>query len=90
MRKAILMGVLTILALLLASGVALAATINGTNRGDVLNGGPGHDRIIAGAGTGHKVYARDGEQDLICVSPDSNGQIKTADPQDEFIFNNSC
>jgi len=32
----------------------------------------------------------DGEQDLICVDPNSSGVIVTEDPQDTFIFNRSC
>jgi hypothetical protein len=38
MHKAMLLGALITLALLLASGAALAATINGTNRADFLVG----------------------------------------------------
>ena len=56
MRRAMLLGALMTLALLLASGVALAATINGTNRADFLVGtrqadtikGFGGDDIIGG------------------------------------------
>jgi Ca2+-binding RTX toxin-like protein len=38
MRKVLSLGALMTLALLLASGVALAATINGTDRADFLVG----------------------------------------------------
>ena len=53
-------------------------------------GGPGNDRIIAGTGDNHRVFAGDGEQDLICVDPNSGGTVVTEDPEDEFIFNRSC
>jgi Ca2+-binding RTX toxin-like protein len=57
---------------------------------DTLRGGPGNDRIIAGTGNNHKVYARDGYQDLICVDPNSSGTIVTRDPQDRLVFNRAC
>jgi hypothetical protein len=126
MRRITLLLALMATALVVASGVALAATLNGTNRADTLvgtpkidsingfgggdtlrgkgsadnlrgftgsddlYGGPGHDRIISGICSRHRVFAGDGEQDLICVDPNSNGVIETADPEDTFIFNRSC
>ena len=65
-------------------------TTDGEAGGDDLYGGPGHDRIVSGTGDDHRVFAGDGEQDLICVDPYSSGTIETEDPQDRFIFNRSC
>src|SRR5919112_3537914 len=45
MRKVMTLGAFMTLALLLASGVALAATINGTNGADFLIGTPNTDTI---------------------------------------------
>jgi Ca2+-binding RTX toxin-like protein len=71
-------------------GKGSADTLRGNLGSDDLYGGPGHDRIISGIGAEHRVFAGDGEQDLICVDPNSNGVIETADPQDTFIFDRSC
>jgi len=112
--------------LLLASGVALAAVITGTDGADSMEGTPrsdtiqgfrgedtitgrasgdtlrgysgndttdgqgGGDTIIAGTGASNKIFARDREQDLICVNPDYAGRLVTANDKDEFIDNNSC
>jgi Ca2+-binding RTX toxin-like protein len=65
-------------------------TTSGEAGSDDLYGGPGHDRIISGTGSNHRVFAGDGEQDIICVDPNSSGTIVTDDPQDTFIFNRSC
>jgi hypothetical protein len=51
MRKAMLLGALMTLALLLACGVALAATINGTNGDDRLLGTSRSDTIQGFGGT---------------------------------------
>jgi hypothetical protein len=51
MRKAMLLGASMVLALLLASGAALAATINGTGRADFLVGTRHADTIKALVGT---------------------------------------
>jgi len=64
-------------------------TADGASGTDALYGGPGHDRILDSSGENNKIYAGDGEQDLICVDRGS-GEIVTSDPQDTFIFNRSC
>ena len=69
MRRAMLLGALMTLALLLASGVALAATINGTNgpdrlvgtpKGDTIQGFRGDD-IIRGKGSGDTLRGYGGD-----------------------------
>jgi hypothetical protein len=96
MRKVMSLGALMTLALLLASGVALAATINGTDRADGqaqsddLYGGPGQDNLITGPGSEDAVFAEDGQQDLICIDPRSGATIESDDPDDVVISSNSC
>lgn len=80
MRKLVLSAALMALALLLASGVALAATIDGTAKADFL----------VGTGQNERIFAGDGEQDLICVNPGSSGTLVTDDPEDELVENESC
>ncbi len=66
-----------------------ADTMRGNEGNDKLYGGPGHDRIFDKSGEDNRIYAGDGEQDLICVNRGS-GEIVTFDRQDTFIFNQSC
>jgi hypothetical protein len=53
--------------LVIVSGVALAATITGTNAGEILNGDPGgqqSDDQIAGGGGSDELKGKDGNDDL--------------------------
>jgi Ca2+-binding RTX toxin-like protein len=83
-RMTLLVLVVTALvALVVASGVALAATINGDNRdnkltgtsqADVIRGYGGDDRIIGGNGM-DRIYAGAGNDFVSSVGDDSNEDV---------------
>ena len=64
-------------------------TTDGQAGTDTLIGGPGNDRIFDRSGNDNRIFAKDGQRDLICIAGGS-GEIVSSDRQDRFIFNNSC
>jgi Ca2+-binding RTX toxin-like protein len=69
-------------------GYAGNDTTDGESGTDTLVGGPGNDRIFDSSGNNNRIYARDDEQDLICIAGGSGEIVK--DRQDRHIPSRSC